>query len=1149
MKPILSAHDPLSHALLSLKSEIVDSSNSLKDWVLPPPGFEPSAQQIHACSWSGVRCSDNSSKLISLDLSTKNLGGSLSGNQFPLFSDLVHLNLSHNSFSGQLPAAIFNLTGLKTLDVRRNNFSGHFPGGVSNLENLVVLDAFSNSFSGPLPADVSKIASLKTLNFAGSYFSGPIPSDYGSFRSIEFIHLAGNFLGGKIPAELGNLKTLTHMEIGYNSYDGEIPWQFGNMSELQYLDIADANISGAIPEELSNLTKLESLFLFRNLLTGKIPARLSRISTLESLDLSDNLLSGPIPDSFSELRNLRLLSLMYNDMSGPVPHGIAKLPFLDTLLIWNNYFTGPLPEDLGRFSKLKHLDVSTNYLVGTIPPDICSGGELQKLILFSNNFTGGLSQSLQNCSSLVRLRVEDNSFSGNVSLTFGSFPYISYMDLSRNKFSGQIPWDIDRASSLEYFNVSYNLELGGVLPGKIWSLPNLQNFSMISCGVSADIPPFEDCDSLSVLELRMNNLSGNIPESISNCKQLLIMDIANNHLTGQIPVGLASLPVITVLDLSHNHLSGYIPDELGSSTSLKRVNFSYNDISGPIPSSQAFKGMEQSAFSGNPGLCGPPLRPCHHENGLSSRFEIGSRRAQKLAWVLILCAVVILFIVASVFGFVYFNRERKGHWRMISFNGLPDFTAKDVLRSFNYAETLSPPLMPDSISKVVLPTGITVSAKKVVWESKEMKAVLRNLTRIGNVRHENLTRLLGVCYNNHLAYLLYNYMPNGNLDEKIGVERDWGTKCELLTKIARGLCFLHQGCFPVIAHGNLKAGNVVFDENMEPHLAEYGLNLIVETSNYRLPAKIREEPGGGFGISLCDELHMDVYNFGQLILEVVTGCKLANASDTMKSKSEDLIAEIARANANFISVLSQDDVKLVVEVALLCMNSRPSMQDVVKLLTGLKSTASAGAGKDLLKRGDFTPLVDHPRSHRMFKSSTSASSSSERLQPSLIDVQTIAAESYRHPERSKPETLHDHPQPTSANSRCTYTNLASRRDSLTAPALGSKKPPPEDALSLPTNCVNLVVRRIETPPGSQPHLKLDHIGLQSIHYERQLDHLWAEDGKPQTSFTIRASLTPWATDTALILEASAGPLHDKHCPTSTCKFLMKSLASGRNSTN
>ncbi|GFP97053.1 leucine-rich repeat receptor-like protein kinase tdr [Phtheirospermum japonicum] len=908
MEPILASTDPLSYALLSLKSELADNSNSLQDWFLPS-GFQPSSQ-IYACSWTGVKCTQNSSKIITLDLSNKSLGGSLSGfKHFNLFLDLVDLNLSHNSFSNQLPAGIFNLTSLKTLDISRNNFSGHFPSGISNLRNLVVLDAFSNSFSGLLPADVSKIESLKILNFAGSYFSGPIPSDYGFFKAIEFIHLAGNFLSGKLPSELGQLKTLSHMEIGYNSYEGEIPWQFGNMSELQYLDIADANISGPIPKELSNLTKLESLFLFRNLLIGKIPVEFSSILTLRSLDLSDNLISGPIPDSFSELKNLRLLSLMYNDLSGPVPQGIAKLPLLDTLLIWNNYFTGSLPEDLGRFCKLKHLDVSTNYFVGIIPHDICSGGELEKLILFSNNFTGGLFPSLSNCSSLVRLRVEDNSFSGDVSLKFGNLPYISYVDLSRNRFVGGVSSDIDQAFMLEYFNVSYNPGLGGILPVKLWSLPNLKNLSMASCGVSANIPPFEDCKSISVIELRANSLSGPIPESVSNCKHLSVMDLANNN------------------------LSGPIPEKLGSSLSLRLVNVSYNNISGSIPSNRAFEAMEQSAFLGNPNLCGAPLSPCPHENGISNGFELGSRRTQKLAWVLILCAVVVLFIVAAVFGIMYFKRGSKGHWKMVAFNGLPQFTAKDVLRSFDYEA------LPDSIGKVVLPTGITVSAKKIEWELKEMKVMLRNLTRIGNVRHENLTRLLGVCYNNNLAYLLYDYLPNGNLGEKIGTKRDWESKCKLLVKVARALCFLHHECYPAIPHGNLKSSSVLFDENMEPHLSEYGLSSIVESSNSRLPGKIRNEMGG-FGTSITDEVCTDVYNFGKLILEVVTNGRLANASEiTQKEDSLLLIREVARENS-----IDQEDLKSVIEVALLCTRSRPSMQVALKLLSGLKSiTNGTGA--------------------------------------------------------------------------------------------------------------------------------------------------------------------------------------------------------------
>ncbi|KAH6772369.1 Leucine-rich repeat transmembrane protein kinase family protein [Perilla frutescens var. frutescens] len=934
MEPI-SADDPLSYALLSFKSEILDDSNALNDWFLPSQP-QPSTR-IHACSWTGVKCNQNSSKITALDLSMKNLGGSFSGKQFNLFVDLVDLNLSHNAFSDQLPPGIFNITSLISLDISRNNFSGVFPTGISKLSNLVVLDAFSNSFSGPLPADVSRLDSLKILNFAGSYFSGPIPSDYGSFKSIEFIHLAGNFLNGKLPPALGNLQTLSHMEIGYNSYEGGIPWQFGNLSELNYLDISDANISGTIPYQLGNLTKLESLFLFRNRLSGKIPWELSRILSLKSLDLSDNLLSGPIPDSLSELKNLILLSLMYNDLSGSVPDGIARLPELETLLIWNNYFTGSLPEDLGRSSRLKHVDVSTNFFVGSIPTGICAGGELMKLILFSNNFTGGLSPSLSNCSSLVRLRLEDNLFSGEISLHFGNLPDISYVDLSRNMFTGGIPSDIDQSSRLEYFNVSSNPELGGVIPIKLWSLPNLQNFSMVSCGVSGNIPAFESCKSVSVIELRTNNLSGYVEESVSNCKQLVVMDLANNNLTGSIPVELASLPAISLLDLSHNGFTGPIPAKLGSSASLKLLNVSYNDISGAIPSNKTFKMMDQSAFLGNPKLCGAPLRPCSRESGISNGLELGSRRAQKLAWVLILCAVTVLFIVAAVFGVVYFRRGSKGQWKMVAFHGLPQFTPKDVLRSFNCVEAMETALaLPDSIGKVVLPTGITVSAKKIEWEPKEMKVMLQFLTRIGNSRHENLVRLLGICYNNQLAYLLYDYMPNGNLAEKIGICRDWETKCRIISGVAKALCFLHHGCFPAIPHGNLKASNVLLDENMEPHLAEYGLSSIVESSENHLPAKSRNETGG-FRTSIRDELDLDVYNFGELILEVLTNGRVGNTSGiTQNLQREDLIRQVGDDNGIVPSSSLHKDMKSAVEVALLCTRSRPAdrptMQDALKLL-------------------------------------------------------------------------------------------------------------------------------------------------------------------------------------------------------------------------
>ncbi|KAK7828829.1 leucine-rich repeat receptor-like protein kinase tdr [Quercus suber] len=847
---VVSAIDPYSEALLGLKSELVDDYHSLSDWLVPPGKNAPG--EVSACSWSGITCNSNKTIVIGLDLSMKNLSGVMTGKQLGVFTELVDLNLSFNSFSGQLPVEIFNLSNLNILDISRNNFSGHFPGGISGLKNLVVFDAFSNSFSGPLPVEVSQLDSLKVFNFAGSYFNGPIPSEYGSFKSLEFLHLGGNFLSGNIPPELGKLKTVTHMEIGYNTFQGSIPRQLGNMSELQYLDIAGANLSGPIPEQLSNLTKLQSLFLFRNQLTGLIPREFSRIVALTNLDLSDNQISGPIPESFVELKNLRLLSLMYNEMNGTVPKGIAELPSLETLLIWNNFFSGSLPLSLGRNSKIKWVDVSTNNFIGSIPPDICSG------------------------------------------------------------------------------------ELGGMIPAKTWSLPPLQNFSASSCSISGNLPPFQSCKSISVIELSMNNLSGIVPKSVSNCQAIERMDLANNNLSGHIPEELANLPALSVLDLSHNSFNGPIPVKFGSSSSLLLLNVSFNDISGSIPSETSFRLMGSTAFVGNPQLCGAPLRPCSGSDTI-----LGSKGTEKLRWVLVLCAGVVILIVASILGIIYFQRGFKGRWKMVSFNGIPRFTAKDVLKSLSSTESAEAVQAPSaSVCKAVLPTGITVLVKKIEWEAKRIGVMSEFITSLGNSRHKNLIRLLGFCYNKHLAYLLYDYLPNGNLAEKIRMKMDWATKYKIIVGIAKGLCFLHHDCYPAIPHGDLKSSNIVFDENMETHLAEFGFKYLVQLNKGLYTATSKKETGE-FNNAIKEELYMDIYNFGEIILEILTNGKLTNAGASIRNKPKEvLLKDIYNENEVDCKTSLQEEIKVVIDVALICTRSRasdrPSIEDALKFLSGLK---------------------------------------------------------------------------------------------------------------------------------------------------------------------------------------------------------------------
>lgn len=894
---------------MSLKSELVDHYNGLGDWFVPSRKI--TSEEIAACSWTGISCNSKSTMVIGLDLSGRGLGGEISGKQFGVFVDLVSLNLSHNLLWGHLPVSIFNLTNLRNLDISRNNFSGQFPSGVSGLKKLAVLDAFSNSFSGPLPTEVSQIESLKVLNFAGSYFSGPIPKEYGNFRSLEFIHLAGNFLSGEIPTELGKLQTMTHMEIGYNSYQGRVPWQLGHMSELKYLDIAGANLSGPIPRELRNLTKLESLFLFRNQLDGFIPSEFSKLVSLKSLDLSDNLISGQIPESFSELKNLTLLSLMYNQMTGAIPQAIADLPMLETLLIWNNFFYGSLPQSLGISSQLKLVDVSTNNFNGSIPPNLCANGMLSKIILFSNNFTGQLPLSLSNCSSLVRIRLEDNSLSGPISLNFSSLSDISYVDLSRNTFIGGVPEDILQASKLEYFNVSDNPELGGDLPPGIWSLPLLQNFSASSCNISGTIPSFKFCKSLSVIELSSNALSGIIPETISDCQGL------------------------SIINLSENNLSGSIPEKLGHSTSLQLLNVSFNDISGSVPGDNTFRLMGSSAFIGNPKLCGLPLHRCPDSKEVQNEF----------LWVLILSVAVVTFIALAVSGVCYIQKGRKkGQWKMVSFSGLPKFTANDVIKSFNsteFIEALPYSLASSPVCKVTLPTGITVLVKKIECDPQRMKVLEECIIQMGNARHKNLVRLLGYCYKRDLVYLLYDYLPNGTLAEKIATKQDWTSKYKAVMGIVKGLYFLHHECYPAIPHGELRASNIVFDEKMELRLAEFGFRFLMQLNKGSFPSTFSKMHPDQFNAAMKEELYMDIYNFGNIVLEILTSGRVKHLSQSMQNKStEALLEDICNEHEVGPQNSSRKEIRLMLEVALLCTRNRsserPSMEDMLKLLSGSK---------------------------------------------------------------------------------------------------------------------------------------------------------------------------------------------------------------------
>ncbi|TYI52157.1 hypothetical protein E1A91_D12G227700v1 [Gossypium mustelinum] len=961
-------------SLLSLKSSLKDPLSSFGDWDPTPTFSKPSFEDPVWCAWSGVKCNPKTAQVTSLDLSRRNLSGVIPP-EIRYLTGLVNLNLSGNYFDGPLQPAIFKLSELRTLDISHNSFNSTFPPGVSKLRFLKVFNAYSNNFRGPLPQEFVRLRFLEQLNLGGSYFEGEIPAGYGSFTRLKLLDLAGNALQGTLPRQLGFLTQLERIEIGYNAFSGTIPVEFALLPNLKYLDISNCTLSGSLPKELGNLTKLEVLYFFKNSFTGEIPESYTKLKALKVLDLSDNQLSGTIPEGLSSLTELTWLSLINNNLSGTIPEGIGELPNLSTLLLWNNNLSGILPQKLGSNGKLLSLDVSSNSLAGPIPPNLCYGNRLFKLILFNNMFTHELPASLVNCTSLSRFRIQNNLLNGTIPYGFGLLTNLTFVDMSKNNFTGEIPHDLGYAPTLQFLNISEN-SFNVVLPSNIWGAPSLQIFSASSAKLTGKIPDFIGCKNVYKIELQGNSLNGSIPWDIDHCEKLLSLNLSRNLFTGIIPWEISTLPSITAVDLSRNMLTGTIPSNFENCSTLENFNVSYNLLTGPIPSSgPIFPNLHPSSFSGNDGLCGRILaKPCPAEALAAGDMEVRNKQQQPkktagaIVWIMAAAFGIGLFVLVAGTRCFHANYSRRfsddreiGPWRLTAFQRL-NFTADDVLECLSMTDKIIGMGSTGTVYKAEMPGGEIIAVKKLWGKHKDnirrRKGVLAEVDVLGNVRHRNIVRLLGCCSNRECTMLLYEYMPNGNLDDLLhgknkgeNLVADWVTRYKIALGVAQGICYLHHDCDPVIVHRDLKPSNILLDGEMEARVADFGVaKLIQSDESMSVIAGSYGYIAPEYAYTLQVDEKSDIYSFGVVLMEILSGKKSVDSEfgdgnsivDWVRSKikNKNGVIDILDKNAGASCASVREEMMQMLRIALLCTSrnpaDRPSMRDVVLMLQEAK---------------------------------------------------------------------------------------------------------------------------------------------------------------------------------------------------------------------
>ncbi|XP_021286467.1 LRR receptor-like serine/threonine-protein kinase FEI 1 [Herrania umbratica] len=475
--------------------------------------------------------------------------------------------------------------------------------------------------------------------------------------------------------------------------------------------------------------------------------------------------------------------------------------------------------------------------------------------------------------------------------------------------------------------------------------------------------------------LHNNNFYGAIPSELGNCTELQGIYLQGNYLSGLIPSELGNLTSLRNLDISSNSLSGSIPPSLGKLDKLVTFNVSNNFLVGPIPSQGVFSIYTLSSFVGNRDLCGKQINvACKDDGGgattnsqspTSAQNPAGKKKYSGRLLISASATVGALLLVALMcfWGCFLYKKFGKNEGRtlamdvsggasIVMFHGDLPYTSKDIIKKL---ETLNEEHVIGTggfgtVYKLAMDDGNVFALKRIVKMNEGFDRFFeRELEILGSIKHRYLVNLRGYCNSPTSKLLIYDFLAGGSLDEALherSEQLDWEARLNIIMGAAKGLAYLHHDCSPRIIHRDIKSSNILLDSNLEARVSDFGLAKLLEDEESHITTIV----AGTFGYLAPEYMasgrateKTDVYSFGVLVLEVLSGKRPTDASFIEKGLNivgwlnflitENRQREIVDPNCDGVQVESLD---ALLSVAIQCVSSspedRPTMHRVVQLL-------------------------------------------------------------------------------------------------------------------------------------------------------------------------------------------------------------------------
>ncbi|ONK80868.1 uncharacterized protein A4U43_C01F22650 [Asparagus officinalis] len=777
----------------------------------------------------------NLSSLLAIDLSNNTLTGRIPSS-FGQLSSLVFLYLNNNKLVGKI-LPLDNLTSTAYINLSYNNLTGGIPPSFGNLSSLISIDLTVNLLSASIPASLGNLPSLTSLSLTGNAFSGPIPSSIGCLPSLSFLALSHNQLSGKVPSSIYNSSILQHLGLADNQLADTLPSDLGQkLPALQSLILYYNGFHGLLPMSLANASGLSDIELTGNTFSGTIPSNLGNLQNLYWLNLDRNEFDArdiggwSFLDSLVNCSELQALSLDYNGpkgLGGVMPKSVANLSTnLQWLALGGNKISGRIPEEIGNLASLTVLGMDENFLSGGIPASIGQIQSLQELYLSGNKLSGTIPSSLGNLTQLNKLLIGENALEGSIPPILGNCQALRLLNLSYNQITGTIPKEIISISSLtEFVDLTHNF-LTGPLPPEVGQLRNLVQFYASE-----------------------NNLSGEIPGSIGECELLGTLYMDHNHFQGPIPSSVSNLKGIQKLDVSHNNMSGHIPKFLQDFRFLEYLNLSFNNFEGELPTKGIFRNLSAVSVLGNNGLCGGESElhlPVCSSRTVGRKGDSQRRNTIILVSVASLCSMLLVCLLVAWYFSNHIRKDAGQSSESMEEGNLMKITYSEILKATDglCPENLIGVGSFGSVYKGIMNFGEDefVAIKVLNLQHKgATKSFMAECNALRSVRHRNLVKILTLCSSvdskgNDFKALVFEYMPKGNLDKWLhpeGEEDDLRIlsleqRLNIAIDVAFALDYLHHhGPVPIV-HCDLKPSNILLDDDMTAHVADFGLAKILE---------------------------------------------------------------------------------------------------------------------------------------------------------------------------------------------------------------------------------------------------------------------------------------------------------------------------------